>query len=110
MVRRVTDSNPPGLSMLCAVTGPPAGRFAGTKGAAQQMPCVAPVLLALVGQSDVSARTGCASSIRRLLKPSAGQSEASAPAVGLPRVGNPIVAQREAESGIKAANEFACRL
>lgn len=58
MVLRDAGSIPPGLAGVFVVTGFPAGCATGTGGAAQAMPCVAPVLLALVGQSDIGARTG----------------------------------------------------
>lgn len=58
---RDAGSIPPGLPGVFVVTGPPAGCATGTGGAAQRIYCVAPVLLALVGQSGISSRIGCSS-------------------------------------------------
>jgi hypothetical protein len=58
VVPRDTGSIPPGLPGVCAVTEPPAGCATGAGGAAQAVPCVAPVPLALVGQGGIGARTG----------------------------------------------------
>lgn len=78
VVLRDAGSIPPGLPGVYAVTEPTAGYATGIGGAAQRMLFVAPGSLALVGQSGSSSRTGCSFSIRRILKPSSGQSEASA--------------------------------
>ena len=86
MVLRDAGSIPPGLPGVFVVTGSPAGCATGTGGAAQAIPCGPPVLLALVGQSGISSRTGRSLLIRRVLKPSSGQSEASASAVGQTRL------------------------
>jgi len=59
VVLRDAGSIPPGLPGVFVVTGPPAGCATGIGGAAQRIYCVAQVLLALVGQSGISPRTGC---------------------------------------------------
>lgn len=61
VVLRDAGSIPPGLPGVFVVTGSPAGCATGIGGAAQAMPCVPPVLLALVGQSGISSRIGCSS-------------------------------------------------